>query len=61
VTTVVGVGQGWHASLGSVPWQADELLVVGSKPAGTLAHVFLGSSATKIVRHAPVPVLILPG
>ena len=32
------------------------VLVVGSSSAGPLARVFLGSRATKIVRHSPVPV-----
>ncbi|MFT3874891.1 MAG: universal stress protein [Propioniciclava sp.] len=56
----VGVGRGWRASIESVPWQESELLVLGSKPRGALSRVFLGSAATKIVRHSPVPVILLP-
>jgi nucleotide-binding universal stress UspA family protein len=36
------------------------VLVVGSSSIGPLARVFLGSRATKIVRHAPVPVVVVP-
>ena len=37
----------------------DEVLVVGST-AGAVSRVFLGSRATKIVRHSPVPVIAVP-
>ncbi|MET0297288.1 MAG: universal stress protein [Microbacterium sp.] len=60
VEAVVGVGSGWRAAVESIPWQDDELLVIGTNPRGSLARVFLGSSATKIVRHSPVPVLVAP-
>ncbi|MEV0200442.1 universal stress protein [Nonomuraea sp. NPDC050691] len=35
-------------------------LLLGSGAAGPLAQVFLGSAASRILRHAPVPVMILP-
>ena len=34
--------------------------MIGSSPIGPLARVFLGSRATKIVRHSPVPVVVVP-
>jgi nucleotide-binding universal stress UspA family protein len=36
------------------------MLLLGSGAAGQAAHVFLGSAASKILRHAPVPVMIVP-
>lgn len=60
VRTEVGVGVGWQASIGSLTWRPDELLLIGSRPHSPIARVFLGSSATKIVRHSPVPVLLVP-
>jgi len=36
------------------------VLVVGSSSIGPVARVFLGSRATKIVRHSPVPVVVVP-
>lgn len=60
VETVVGLGHGWRAAVDSVPWEEGEILVIGSRPQGILARVFLGSSATKIVRHVRVPVVVLP-
>lgn len=60
VETVVGLGHGWRAAMDSIAWDDAGLLILGSKPHGTLSQVFLGSSATKIVRHSPIPVLVLP-
>ncbi|ABS02692.1 universal stress protein [Kineococcus radiotolerans] len=59
--TAVGAGQGWREALDAVDWEPGELLVVGSRPHGPVARVFLGSRATRILRHAPVPVVVLPG
>lgn len=41
-------------------WQAGDLLVVGSSHHGPVASVFLGSTASRILRHSPVPVIVLP-
>ena len=60
VDVVVGSGRSWRDAVESVPWDAGDLLALGSGTAGDLSHVFLGSAAARIVRHSPVPVLILP-
>ena len=60
VPCVIGTGAGWVESVGSVEWQRDELLAVGSSGVGPLARVFLGSRAGKLIRASPVPVLVLP-
>nr|WP_296780080.1 universal stress protein [Rhodococcus sp. (in: high G+C Gram-positive bacteria)] len=60
VTSEVGVGNGWEAAVGSIPFTDSDLLVVGSSRLGPIARVFLGSSASKIIRHAPVPMLVVP-
>jgi nucleotide-binding universal stress UspA family protein len=57
---VVGDGYGWREALGNARWSLGDLLVVGSSSHGPLASVFLGSRASKILRHAPVPVMALP-
>lgn len=53
-------GPDWASALGNAEWSAGDLLVVGSSRMGPIARVFLGSTATHIVRHSPVPVLLLP-
>lgn len=50
----------WSGALASVDWAEDDLLVVGSSRHGQVARVFLGSTATRILRHSPVPVVVLP-
>ncbi|WP_456787126.1 universal stress protein [Cellulomonas sp. P5_C5] len=57
---VVASGTSWSEALSSVDWAPNELLVLGSSSAGTLRRVFLGTNATKIIRHSPVPVLVVP-
>ena len=57
---VIGTGGTWSDTMASVPWQSGEVLAIGSSSMGPLARVFLGSRATKLIRHAPVPVIVLP-
>ena len=57
---VVGAGTDWHAALRAIPWGSAEVLLVGSSSVGALARISLGSHAAKIVRHAPVPVILVP-
>jgi nucleotide-binding universal stress UspA family protein len=61
VTTLVATGQDWADAMDSVEWEPDEIFVVGSSSVNPVVQVFLGSRATKLVRHSPVPVLVLAG
>lgn len=58
--TVIATGAGWGESMASIDWEPNELLVLGSSTLGPIARVFLGSRATKLIRHSPVPVLVVP-
>ena len=60
VRTFIARGHGWKGALAGVEWDDHDLLVLGSSRLGTLARVFLGSTATKILRHTPVPILVIP-
>ena len=57
---VVGRGESWEEALEDVEWEEGDVLVVGSSSIGPVARVFLGSRATKIVQHSPVPVVVVP-
>ena len=59
-TLAFGAGSNWTDALEDLEWDDGEILVIGSSPIGPLARVFLGSGATKIVRHSPVPVVVVP-
>jgi nucleotide-binding universal stress UspA family protein len=60
VDVVVGSGHDWREAVESISWEAGDMLLLGSGAAGQAAQVFLGSAASKILRHAPVPVMIVP-
>ncbi len=60
VDVLVGSGRDWREAVEAVPWEAGDILLMGSGTAGPMARVFLGSVASKILRHAPVPVMIVP-
>ena len=57
---VIGHGRDWAEAFDDVEWRAGDMLMIGSSESGPIARVFLGSRAAKIVRHSPVPVLIVP-
>ena len=56
----VYIGRTWDEALQESDWEDGDVLVVGSSSTSPIAQVFLGSSATKIVRSAPVPVVVVP-
>jgi nucleotide-binding universal stress UspA family protein len=57
---VIGHGANWDEAIEDVEWSDGDVLVVGSSSIGPVARVFLGSRAAKIVRHSPVPVVVVP-
>ncbi|BBZ32074.1 universal stress protein [Mycolicibacterium confluentis] len=57
---VIGAGVTWRDAVEDVEWNAGDVLVLGSGAAGPAAQVFLGSAAARILRHAPVPTMIVP-
>jgi nucleotide-binding universal stress UspA family protein len=61
VALQVVTGNGWAQALDAAEWLDGELLAIGTSPGSAIARVFLGSKGAKIVRHSPVPVLVLPG
>lgn len=56
----VVVGSSWGGAIHSMDWDRGDVLVIGSSSTHRLSRVFLGSSATKILRHSPVPVIAVP-
>lgn len=59
-TLVVGEGLSWSKAIGDVEWREGDLLAIGPSSSAPAARFFLGSRASKIVRSAPVPVMMVP-
>lgn len=59
VEQTVAEGADWGKALRRVPWDADDVLVVGSSREGRLTRLFLGPTGTRIVRASPVPVVVV--
>lgn len=57
---VIGRGRDWSAALEDVGWDDGDVLAVGSSNAGPLERVFIGTRSSRIVRHSPVPVVVIP-
>jgi len=60
VESVIGQGDSWAAALDDLVWDEGDVLLLGSSGVGAVSQVFLGSRASKILRHSPVPVLVVP-
>ena len=56
----IGAGATWRDAVDAIGWAGGDLLVLGSGAAGPAAQVFLGSAASRILRHSPVPTMIVP-
>ncbi|MFT4214953.1 MAG: universal stress protein [Microbacterium sp.] len=59
--TTLGQGLSWAEAIDDAGWVAGDVLVIGSSRGGPVARVFLGSRSSKILRNAPVPVVVVPG
>lgn len=60
VDVIIGTGGDWPGAVTDISWQSGDLMLLGSGAAGQFNQVFLGSAAARILRHSPVPVMILP-
>ena len=60
VAVQVITGNGWDEALDATDWEEGELLTLGTTSRRGINTVFLGSHRAKIIRHSPVPVLVLP-
>ncbi|MGP6174130.1 universal stress protein [Corynebacterium sp. A21] len=60
VDTDIGSGSGWAGAVDALKWKKGDLLCLGSTPPGPLERVFIGSTATDILAHVQVPVIVHP-
>lgn len=59
ITTSLHVGPAWEQILKAAKEHGAELIVIGSKGLRGLPRALMGSTAERVVRYSPVPVLTL--
>ncbi len=59
-TTVIATGRSVTDALAELDWDDDEIVLVASSRLATLGHLFLGKTATRMMRTTPVPVVVVP-
>jgi len=60
VTVEVAHGESIENAVEELGWHEDELLVIGSSRLAQHNRLFLGSTANKILRSLPVPMVVVP-
>lgn len=59
-TTVIATGRSVTDALTELDWADDEIVLVASSRLAAHGHLFLGKTATKMMRTTPVPVIVVP-
>lgn len=59
-STVVATGKSVADAVGELAWLEDELVLVGSSRLATANRIFLGSTASRMLRAVSVPMMIIP-
>ncbi|MGV9860761.1 universal stress protein [Gordonia sp. NPDC003425] len=60
VTAVLGAGHTVEDAVGSLEWDPGDFLFVGSSRLARPLHMFLGTTAAKMMRVLAVPVVVVP-
>lgn len=59
-TAVAAAGATIDEAVRGLDWHAGELVLVGSSRLAAPHHLFLGSTAAKMLRELPVPMIVVP-
>jgi nucleotide-binding universal stress UspA family protein len=60
LTTEVGVGDDIEDAVDAMDWRTDEIVFVGSSRLASPSRLFLGSTANRMLRTLPVPLIVVP-
>lgn len=60
VTTEVVIGEAIEKAVATVDWDPAEIVLVGSSRLAQPKRLFLGSTAAKMLRELPVPLVVVP-
>ena len=60
VTVTLAHGRNIEEAVDGIGWKSGELVIVGSSRLAENRKIFLGSTANKILRSLPVPMVVVP-
>jgi nucleotide-binding universal stress UspA family protein len=60
VAVLTASGNRVEEAVSQVDWEPEELVFVGSSRLAKPSHIFLGSTAAKMLRELPVPMVVVP-
>lgn len=60
VDVLVGSGESVEDAIRELDWLPGEVVLVGSSRLAQPKHIFLGSTATKMLHELPVPMIVIP-
>lgn len=60
IQSVLGAGRSVEAATADLDWEPGELVLVGSSRLARPKHLFLGSTAAKMLHVVPVPMMVVP-
>jgi nucleotide-binding universal stress UspA family protein len=60
LTTAVGEGDDIEDAVEGMDWRGDEIVFVGSSRLASPSRLFLGSTANRMLRTLPVPLIVVP-
>jgi nucleotide-binding universal stress UspA family protein len=60
LTTAVGEGDDIEDAVEGMDWRGDEIVFVGSSRLASPSRLFLGSTANRMLRTLPVPLVVVP-
>lgn len=60
IDVVVGSGRTIEDAVDTLPWKNGEILLIGSSRLAQKSSIFLGSTANRILRALPVPMIVVP-
>ncbi|AKK08241.1 universal stress protein [Corynebacterium testudinoris] len=59
-TTIIAAGESIEQAMQQLDWQQGDVVVAGSSRMAANGRIFIGTTAAKILRTIPVPMLVVP-
>lgn len=60
ITATVGTGKTIEEAIEELQWDSGELVLIGSSRLAVSSRIFLGTTAKKMLRSLPVPMIVVP-